>query len=392
MITIAHVITALSIGGAERMLQKLLERMDRHAFTPRVYTLLSPAGTIGDRIRALGIPVRELGMSRGVPNPTHVVRLARWLRHDAPDLVQTWMYHADLVGGLAARAAGMPLVWNIRNSTLDGVTSRPRTHRVVKACARLSAWLPDEIVCCSHAACDVHTAAGYRRSKITVIPNGFDLAAFRPNPMARRAVRSELSIPGSAQLIGLVARFDPQKDFQTFFEAAAYLHALMPHVHFLMCGRGLDWSNAALAALVDASGTRAVTHLIGERADVAPVIAALDIATSSSSYGEAFPNAIGEAMACGVPCVVTDVGDSGRIVGETGYVVPRRNPRALCDAWFELLELDVHAREALGRDARDRVAARFSIDSVARTYEETYRRVLAARAQRPARARRAALF
>ena len=389
MIKIAHVINALSIGGAELTLFKLLTRIDRRSFEPRVYTLLSPAGSIGDRIRELGIPVREVGMGRGAPNPVRVLKLANWFRHDPPDLVQTWLYHADLVGGLAARCAatGAPVVWNIRNSTLDAATSRARTFRVVKVCASVSTWLPEAIICCSHSASNLHAAAGYARQKLSVIPNGFDLAVFRPNPAARAAVRRELGIPEQAPVIGVIGRFDPQKDFQSFLEAAGRLRAVAPHAQFVLCGRDVDRTNRELMRWVDAAGVTACSHLLGERIDIADVDAALDIATSSSSYGEAFPNAVGEAMACAVPCVVTDVGDSARIVGDTGRVVPPRDPSALAAAWLDLLAIGDEPRRDLGRRARQRIADSFSIDAVVRTYEDTYRNVLAVRTQAKSRLR-----
>ena len=389
MIKIAHVINALSIGGAEGMLLKLLTRIDRDSFEPRVYTLLSPAGSIGDRIKELGIPVRELGMGRGAPNPARVLQLAGWFRGDRPDIVQTWLYHADLVGGLAARCAaiGAPVVWNIRNSTLDASASRARTFRVVKVCASVSTWLPDAIICCSHKACSLHAAVGYARQKLNVIPNGFDLAAFRPNPAARAALRRELGVSDQAPLIGVVGRFDPQKDFRTFIEAAGRLRSLVPDAHFVLCGHDVDWNNRELTRWVESAGVASCSHLLGERTDIADIDAALDLATSSSSYGEAFPNAVGEAMACAVPCVVTDVGDSARIVGDAGRVVPPCDPPALAAAWLDLLTLDGEQRRELGRRARQRVAESFSIDVIARAYEDTYKRVLAIRTPTTSRLR-----
>jgi glycosyltransferase involved in cell wall biosynthesis len=387
MIKIAHVINALSIGGAELMLAKLLAHTDRTTYAPRVYTLLSPAGPVAASIRELGIPVRELGMNRGTPNPLRILQLSRWLREHPPDLVQTWMYHADLVGGVAARLTGsrVPVVWNVRNSTLDPGSSRPRTFRVVKASARLSRWLPDAIICCSHTACEIHARIGYSREKLKVIPNGFDLAAFRPNPQARASLRRELQIPEETELIGLIGRFDPQKEHRTFLAAARTLHADRPAAHFVLCGRGVDPANAELMAWVDAADLRGVTHLLGERTDMPRVTAALDIATSSSAYGEAFPNAVGEAMACGVACVVTDVGDSARIVGDAGWVVPPRDAGALCGAWRTVLGLSGGRREELSRRARRRVADAFSIESIAHQYAETYREILARRTLAPPR-------
>jgi glycosyltransferase involved in cell wall biosynthesis len=381
MIKVAHVITGLSIGGAETMLLKLLTHSDRGVFAHRVYTLLSPAGPLAGAVRDLGVPVREIGMGRGIPNPAKVFQLARWLREDPPDLVQTWMYHADLVGGLAAGLSRLPLpvLWNIRNGTLDAERSRRRTRWIVKVCARLSSRLPDAIISCSHAALRIHTAAGYDATRFHVIPNGFDLGAFQPNPKARVALRQELGIPEQAPVIGLIGRFDPQKDHQTFIEAAGRLHASMANVHFVLCGRDVTRTNPELMRWIDAARVTAVCHLLGQRTDMPAVTAMLDVASSSSSYGEAFPNTVGEAMACGIPCVVTDVGDSAQIVGDTGRVVPPRNPQALSDAWADLMGRGAQYRQELGVRARERVSQNFSIGRVARSYEETYRRVLALR-------------
>jgi glycosyltransferase involved in cell wall biosynthesis len=382
MIKVAHVINGLSVGGAETMLLKLLTHMDHTAFASRVYTLLSPAGAIKPAIERLGIDVHELGVRRRVPNVLHLQRLARWLRRDRPDLVQTWMYHSDLFGGIATRLAriGAPVVWNIRNNTLDQ-SSRRRTFWVVGACARLSSCLPDAIVCCSRAASETHAALGYDKTKFLVIPNGFDLSAFRPNASARAALRRELGLAANATVIGLVARFDPQKDHRTFLAAAGRLHEDTPEVQFVLCGDGVTRANAELVEWIDAARLSGVCHLLGERHDIPDVTAALDIACSSSC-GESFPNVIGEAMACGVPCVVTDVGDSAYIVGDTGCVIPPRDTEALVQAWRQLLSGSRRESEVLRQKARHRVAEQFAIRTVVRTYEETYRHVIATHTQK----------
>jgi glycosyltransferase involved in cell wall biosynthesis len=381
MIKVAHVINTLAVGGAETMLVKFLTNSDRSVFAHRVYTLMSPAGPLSDIVRNLGVPIRELGITRGLPNPLRVLQLARMLRQDPPNLVQTWLYHSDVVGSLGTMMSRtrVPVVWNIRNGTLDDADTRRRTHWVVKACARASTWLPSAVICCSHAALRIHGGFGYDTSKFQVIPNGFNLDAFRPNPDARRAIRHALAIPGGATVVGLVARFDPQKDFRTFVDAARRLHASMPHVHFVMCGRGVTWTNAQLAAWVETAGIKPVCRLLGERKDIADVYAAFDVASSASSYGEAFPNTIGEAMACGIPCVVTDVGESALIVGETGRVVPPGDPGALSKGWAALLGLDDETLRALGVRARERVSQNFAIGPVTRAYEDVYRRVLASK-------------
>jgi glycosyltransferase involved in cell wall biosynthesis len=206
---------------------------------------------------------------------------------------------------------------------------------------------------------------------MVVLPNGFDLEVFKPDPAARLSVRQELGLPEEALFIGLVGRFYPLKDHYNFIDAAARLRAELPEIHFLLCGEGITPENKELAEWVNASGIRAHCHMLGQREDIPRITAALDIACSSS-YMEGFPNVIGEAMACGVPCVVTDVGDSALLVGDTGMVVPPKNPQALANAWRELIEMGPDRRASLGEAARRRVGESFSLPAIAARYEELY--------------------
>jgi glycosyltransferase involved in cell wall biosynthesis len=373
MIRLAHVITGLGTGGAETTLLRLLSHMNRERFDPCVYSLSVSSGPIESEIRTLGIPVRSFRMSATVPNPLPVLALSRSLHRQRADVVQTWMYHADLVGGVAARMASRetPVIWGIRNGNLNPRALKPRTMHFARACAWMSTRLPRVIVCCGYAARDMHSAIGYDRNRISVIPNGFDVHVFRPDPDARRGIREELGIPSTTMLVGCVGRFHPDKDPRNFVDAAAQLHAQRPDVHFLLCGRGLDDANRELAQWIDTGELRGVVHLLGERRDVPRVLAALDLATSPSR-AEAFPNVVGEAMACGVPCVVTDVGDSALLVGATGRVVPPEAPAALAEMWLALLSEGSERLRALGRQARQRIEATFSIERMVRAYEAMY--------------------
>jgi len=206
-----------------------------------------------------------------------------------------------------------------------------------------------------------------------VITNGFDPAAFRPDPVARQSVRRELGTGADTPLVGLVARFDPQKNHRGFLQAAAILHTRLPGCHFLLCGADITWENPQLAQWIDASGIRDQCHLLGERSDVPRLMAALDVVSSAAAFGEAFPLVIGEAMACGVPCVVTDVGDSATIVGETGVVVPPSDPQALADGWGRLLlSMSAEERCQLGLAARRRVEERFGLERTVEQYLSLY--------------------
>jgi glycosyltransferase involved in cell wall biosynthesis len=295
------------------------------------------------------------------------------LRALAPDVVSTWMYHADLLGGVASRLAGVRGVgWSIRNSDLDATHTKLSTRLVVSACASVSRWIPARILCCSVVARHVHVGCGYAADKMVVIPNGFDLARFAPNADARAAVRLELGIPADAPLVGVVGRFDPQKDHAGFFRSAAILRRHMPSVRFLLAGKDMDHANAELVSAMDKAGARDASHLLGLRSDMPALMASLDVLVSSSAYGEAFPNVVGEAMACAVPCVVTDVGDCAYIVGDTGITVPPGDNAALAAAMQTLLALSRQERAVIGDRARARVAENFDITQVVHQYERFF--------------------
>jgi glycosyltransferase involved in cell wall biosynthesis len=368
---IVHIITGLNVGGAERMLAKLLAalpgRFDSHVIS------LTTAGVVAADIERAGATVHALNITLGVANVLSAFfRLVRLLRSLKPDVVHTWMYHADLIGGTAARVAGVKAVaWNVRNGDLP-CTTKFTTRTVVRLCAALSHVVPVVVVCCSEAARVVHEQAGYDRDRFRVIPNGFDVQRFKPDGQARFDVRRELGVPTDAPLIGLIARFHPQKDHRLFCEAAGKLHARRPDVHYLLAGNGVDRANSQLANWLSAAGIAHVTRLLGERSDVPQLTAALDIATCCSAWGESFPNTLGEAAACGVPCVTTDVGDAAAIVGELGWVVPRRDADALASAWERALACSPQERQHLGREARARLCANFEIGVVAEHYSTLY--------------------
>lgn len=368
---VVHIINSFEFGGAEAMLCNLLLRSDRKRFDLHVVSLIDDLRVAGPIIEA-GIPLQTMGMRPGVPSPGAVIRLIRYLRRLQPDVIQTWMDHSNLIGGIAGRfGRGARIVWGIHHSNhVPGVAKRT-TLMTVSACAKLSSIVPSRIVCCSKTAAKMYAARGFAQDRMTVIPNGFDTDRFRPDPLASGEVRNELGLPPESTLIGLVARYDPVKDHATFLQAAGLLHRRSPDVHFLLCGDKVDKTNAALDEQINALGLQQVCHLLGPRRDVARIFAGLDIATSSS-ISEAFPLAIGEAMSCGVPCVATDVGDSAMMIGASGKIVPPRDPSALADGWQALLALDSGARAAIGAAARNRVREMFDLDAVTRRYESLY--------------------
>lgn len=358
------------------MLLKLLQQLDRSRFSPTVISLMG-LGDIGPSIQALSIPVHALGMSREVPNPLMVFRLTRLLRQLQPDVVHTWMPHADLLGGLAARLARCNrVIWGVRLSNLSKTLNKPTTLWVIKVCASLSHYIPAGILFCSLRAKEVFAEVGYATSRLYVIPNGFELGRFLPDVAARTCLRAELGLASQSRLVGLIARYDPLKNHFGFIDAAARVHAQLPDVHFVLAGMGVDATNTELNAAIAARGLEAHTHLLGRRDDLPLLMASLDV-LASSSHGEGFPNVLGEAMACSVPCVVTDVGDSAEIVGNTGRVVPAGDMAGLARELVLVLRMPPEAKAALGLRARERVVENYEIGLVTRLYERFYEQIMA---------------
>jgi glycosyltransferase involved in cell wall biosynthesis len=350
------------------MLYRLLERIDRDEVINSVVSLKS-THPLGDRIAALGIPVTGLGIDRLVW-PPQLVRLRRALVASRPDVIQTWMLHANVIGGLTASLRPAPVVWGIHAPILDRASSGTTTVAMQRLEAKLSYILPARIVACSEAARAGMARLGYANGKVVVIPNGFDLRRFHPDAEARSSVRSELGIGGDRTLIGSIARFHPQKDPETLFKTVALLLPRFPELHVAVCGRGMTPSNPELSPLISGLGPR--LHLLGEREDVPRIAAALDVAVSSSRV-EALPLAVGEAMASGVPIATTSCGDTAALVGETGTVAPARNPPALAEAVAALLEMSTADRASLGRAARARVGRQYELSGVVSRYVDLWR-------------------
>jgi glycosyltransferase involved in cell wall biosynthesis len=361
----------MGCGGAETMLLKLL-RATRKTVAQEVISLVS-GGELSEHFASLGIPIFSMNLKRSGLPVLALGALTRLIESRRPDIVQTWMYHADLLGGIAARRAKTPrVIWGIRHSTLGDRTSL-KTRLTVTACALLSKYLPDQIVSCSHMAARVHKDKGYARDRFIVIPNGFDTERFQPSTQLRRDLRITMGLRPETRLIGFVARNDPQKDFPTFCAAAAEVLAQAPNTHLLIVGRGYEHVPVKTSgASCGIDPTR--FHFLGHRDDVDRIMPALDVLALSSS-SEAFPNVLGEAMACGVPCVATDVGDSAIIIGDTGIVVAPRSATSLAEGLLSILALSAEDYSKRSYAARDRVLNHYSLLAIADTYVSLWRKL-----------------
>jgi glycosyltransferase involved in cell wall biosynthesis len=375
---IAHIITGLNVGGAEQMLAKLSSQTIHSKYLVEVISL-SKRGSLADKIEKSGIIVTSLDINPQLPNPLKLASLLFRLWSFNPDLVQTWMYHADFFGGGIARLAGIKnIVWNIRNGTLNRKHLKFTTNIIIKLSSLFSTVIPKKIVSCSLNAIEYHESLGYEAKKMHYLPNGFELDRFRSDKMARKQLRRLLKIDHKMILIGMVARYHPQKDHKTFLAAANLLSKKFDNVHFALVGEGLNSSNRDLMEIILGYSLQDRIHLLGKRNDPEVIYPALDIFTLSSSFGEGFPNVIGEAMACEIPVVATRDGDVEKIISEFGILVEKENPRDLANKWGELLSYNVETRKNLGKMGRAHIAKNYEISKVANQYFSLYNLLISA--------------
>jgi glycosyltransferase involved in cell wall biosynthesis len=371
-----HVISGLDIGGAEMMLLKLLSASGGH--WQSMVVSLKDKGTIGPSIAKLGVPVECLRLRPYAPNPAHLLSLVSLTKRFRPQVIQGWMPHGNLAASLAQFTShtSAPVIWNIRMS-LDAVDGEKMT---TMGLIRVGAFLsrhPSAIIYNSRSGAEQHQKRGYRSAISAVISNGFDCDIFRPDEHARCHIRKQVGLKPTSILVGLVARRHPMKDHSGFLQAVSLVSAQYPESRFLLIGKGLTESESGLTKQIRKLNLTDRVLLLGERTDTPQLTAALDIACSSSAWGEGFSNAIGEAMACAVPCVVTDVGDSAYMVGDTGVIVPAQNPEALAHAIGQLIDAGPAKRKELGMAARRRIESEFSLPNIARQYEDLYEECLA---------------
>lgn len=384
---VLHVITGLYTGGAEMMLVRVVERSQGRGFEHAVLTLLS-GGPLGPRLAEVGIPVAAVGTGALAP-----LRIARWIRAWRPALCQGWMYHGNMaaLAGRLLSGRRVPVGWGIHHCPVDLSSERPLSRILIRAGGPLSR-LTRAVAYCSRASTGVHENLGYDRARSVLVPNGFDCEALHPRPDAGAKLRRELGVPPATTLIGNVARYHPMKDHANLIRAFARLGAApgaggdvaaprpATPVHLVLIGRGLDPGNAELGERLRAAGVAHRVSLLGERPDVPEVIAGFDVVALSSAV-EAFPLVLGEAMASGVPCVTTDVGDAAWIVGDTGIVVPPRDDTALADGLRRMVEYAPEERHRLGAAARQRILGNFALPDVVARYVELFHEIAEPRAR-----------
>lgn len=364
---ILHIITTAGVGGAELMLCRLLERNDPSHHQQAVLSLLTPH-SLKERMER-SAPLYTLDMRPPLPSLNNIRRLRQILQAYQPDLIQGWMYHGNLAATVGAQLMGFkgPVLWNVRHSLHDMRHEKPVSRLII----RLNAWLSRRsrvIIFNSLASIEQHQALGFPADRCVFVPNGVDCDLNRPKPELRNEVRAELDIEASAPLIGMIARYHPQKDPGNLLKALTIVKERLPDVRLIIAGERFDHENEPVLTAIAELDLVDRVQLLGRREDIPRLLAAIDVVALPSAWGEGFPNALGEAAAAGVPSVATDIGDAARVVGDGGRIVPPRDSEALAAALTGILSLDPDERRQIGEVARQHITSHFELGVIAKRF------------------------
>jgi glycosyltransferase involved in cell wall biosynthesis len=370
---VLHVTPGLGLGGAEAMLYRLICR------TPHIHhqvVCLGGPDWYSDRLIEDGVDVVHLRMTSAAAAMRGVAKLHRLIRSSHADVLQGWMYRANLVAGLLAKFAKTPSVWSIHCASLEPL--RPGARAFAYASGAVARWVPSYIINCSKRAVPMHDRLGFARAPGGVVHNGYDADVFKPDAEAGARLRRSLGVAEGCFLIGCVSRWHREKDIPNLLEALCILRERGERdLRCVLAGNGLGLDCQLLAREIDGRGLRETVMALGRRDDIPDVMRGINVHVLPS-LSEAFPNTVAEAMLSATPCIITDVGDGPLMVGGTGWVAPPASPQALADRIGEALREwrnEPDAWQNRRGEARRRIAENYSIDQMAREYEAVWRSV-----------------
>ena len=368
---VLHTITSLQTGGAETVLCRILTNLEAEKAKLHRVISLGPGGFLSKRIAEAGVTVDVLGGTKRISALLLLMKVAKIADQFQPDVCIGWMYDGNLAAWIAARKTRTPLIWNIRHSISDIANETIGSRLAIKLNSLLSDF-PTSISYNSKIAAGQHIGLGFPADKVEVIANGFDTNQFRPNLISCREWRKRLGIEPHTFVVGHIARYHPMKGHKTLLKAIHHFSQLAPNIKLVMAGRDVDIQNRELKSFIAEHNLEHLVALLGEVSETQLLNPMFDVSVSSSSWGEGFSNTLGESMACGIPVITTNVGDSAMLVGDTGIVVEPNNPDALTHSLWSLYQKTETERIEISRRARARIVDQFSIDRMVTTYENFF--------------------
>ena len=365
-----HIITSLNIGGAESMLHRLI-KFKPELIDSTIVVSLTDDGKIGLMLKDMGVTVISLEMHNWFSILSVIFKLKKIIQKEKPKIIHTWMYHANLLGGIAALMANNKnIIWSIRRSNLK-YSESISTFFVMKIGALLSNIIPRKIVSVAESGVKNHEKYGYKKNKMIVIPNGFDLIKLKRDLLQRKIIRRKLDIFDDQLIIGSVGRFHDSKDYESLVASAPAVIRKFKNIKYMLIGRDIDSKNFTLMNWIAKTGYSSHFLLLGEINDVAKYMSAMDI-FCLSSITEGFPNVVGEAMSMALPCVVTDVGDIKKLVGDTAIIVEPSNKQMLSQGLCEMLSHNTVKRNKIGLKGRQKVEEEFPLSLICKKYYDLY--------------------
>ena len=372
---ILHIITSLLDGGAEGVLYRLCTNDTNNE---HMVISLRGKGKYGELLTNQGVKVLTLNMKPKKFSIFAFLKLIKILKNENADIIQTWLYHADFLGGIAARLAGKKnLIWNIRHSDFNKKYTKKSLVILIKILSKLSYFLPKKIISCSKNSIKLHTNIGYQSNKMNYVPNGYDLQMFKPNPQRKLLIKNKFNIKNRFTLLGNIARFHPQKDHVNLLQALSIVKKNKIPFKCILVGFGIEKKNKILNNLIQKFNLKNELILLGQQSKINVIMNEIDVNILASGYGEAFPNVVAEAMASGTPCVVTDVGDSSLIVGDTGWVTRTSNSKELANNIKKAINKSKSKKwNYLCLKARKRIVKKFSIKKMIVSYNKIWQQTL----------------
>ncbi len=373
---ILHIITGLNDGGAEAILYRLCKfnkSQSHHVIS------LSGPGKYGEKLEKIGVNTHYLDLNNVFEILFSPIKLFFLIKKIDPNIVQTWMYHADFMGGLIAKLSGIKKIfWGVHHTTLVKNESKKITIMIANINCFLSKFIPTNIIYCAQKSMEVHKEFGFDNKKGVVIRNGYDIKEFFPFVTEKDNANHAFNLPNTSFRIGHVGRDDPQKDHITLLNAFDILREKKLDFHATLVGTGLDNDNQRLLKIIREKNLSNHVSLLGRRDEIPKYMNLIDLFVLSSSFGEAFPNVLNEAMACGTPCIATDIGDSKYIVGNSGWIVPPKCPEVFADKIiYAANEKKYNPSEWDKRkfSCRERIVNNFSIETMVEKYKKEWSRI-----------------